>query len=35
MAITGPPTHCQYLFQGTLLIIGVGVGSVAKRRSTR
>jgi len=35
MAIIGAPTFYQYLFQGALLIIGVGVGSVAKRRSTR
>ena len=35
MAITGAPTFYQYLFQGALLIIGVGVGSVARRRSTR
>ena len=35
MALTGAPTFYQYLFQGALLIIGVGVGSVARRRSTR
>lgn len=35
MAITGAATFYQYLFQGALLIIGVGVGSVARRRSTR
>jgi ribose transport system permease protein len=35
MALSGAPTFYQYLFQGALLIIGVGVGSVARRRSTR
>lgn len=35
MALAGAPTFYQYLFQGALLIIGVGVGSVARRRSTR
>jgi ribose transport system permease protein len=34
MAIAGSDTSLQYLFQGALLIVGVGVGVLARRRST-
>ena len=33
MAILGLDTYYQYLFQGTLLIFAVGVGTVARRRA--
>jgi ribose transport system permease protein len=33
MAILGLETYYQYLFQGTLLILGVGVGTMARRHS--
>lgn len=33
IALIGLATYWQYLFQGGLLIIGVGVGSVARRRA--
>ncbi|MCX2748073.1 ABC transporter permease [Arthrobacter sp. MI7-26] len=33
MAIAGSDTSLQYLFQGALLIVGVGVGVLARRRS--
>jgi ribose transport system permease protein len=35
MAILGLNTYYQYLFQGVLLILAVGVGSVARRRAGR
>jgi len=33
IALIGLGTHWQYLFQGSLLILGVGVGTMARRRS--
>lgn len=33
IAIIGMPTYWQYLFQGTLLILGVAAGSLARRKS--
>lgn len=33
IALIGMETYYQYLFQGLLLIIGVGVGTVARRKS--
>jgi ribose transport system permease protein len=33
IALIGLGTHWQYLFQGGLLILGVGVGTLARRRS--
>jgi ribose transport system permease protein len=33
IALIGMETYWQYLFQGLLLIVGVGVGSVARRQS--
>ncbi|MGI5200342.1 ABC transporter permease [Spirillospora sp. CA-108201] len=33
IALIGLATYWQYLFQGTLLILGVGVGSLARRRA--
>ncbi|BCW35865.1 ribose ABC transporter permease [Arthrobacter sp. StoSoilA2] len=33
MSIAGSDTSLQYLFQGVLLIVGVGVGVLARRRS--
>jgi ribose transport system permease protein len=33
IALVGMETYYQYLFQGLLLIIGVGVGTVARRKS--
>ncbi len=33
IALIGLETYWQYLFQGLLLILGVGVGSVARRRA--
>lgn len=35
MAIAGLPTAYQFLFQGIILILGVGVGMVSKRRASR
>ena len=35
IALLGVETFYQYLFQGLLLIVGVGIGSVARRRATR
>lgn len=35
MAIAGFPTAYQFLFQGLLLILGVGVGTVSRRRASR
>ncbi len=35
MAIAGFPTAYQFLFQGLLLILGVGVGTVSRRRATK
>lgn len=34
MAIAGFPTAYQFLFQGLLLILGVGVGTVSRRRAS-
>lgn len=33
IALIGLSTYYQYLFQGTLLILGVGVGTLARRRA--
>lgn len=33
IALTGMATYWQYLFQGLLLVLGVGVGSMARRRT--
>lgn len=33
IALIGLETYWQYLFQGILLVVGVGVGSVARRRA--
>lgn len=33
IALIGLPTYWQYLFQGLLLIIGVGVGALASRKA--
>jgi ribose transport system permease protein len=33
IALIGLGTHWQYLFQGGLLILGVGVGTLARRRA--
>ncbi|WP_455356445.1 ABC transporter permease [Streptomyces sp. SYSU K217416] len=33
IALTGMATYWQYLFQGLLLVLGVGVGSLARRRT--
>jgi ribose transport system permease protein len=33
MAILGLQTYYQYLFQGTLLILAVGVGTMARKRA--
>jgi ribose transport system permease protein len=35
MALIGMSTYWQYLFQGGLLILGVGVGTLARRRAAR
>lgn len=35
IAIAGFPTAYQFLFQGLLLILGVGVGTIARRRAAR
>lgn len=35
IALLGIQTYWQYLFQGLLLILGVGVGSVARRQAAR
>lgn len=35
MAITGLPTSFQYFFQGVLLILGVGIGTVSRTRAGR
>ncbi|MDX6231426.1 MAG: ribose transport system permease protein [Nocardioidaceae bacterium] len=35
IALIGLETYSQYLFQGLLLILGVGVGSLARRRAAR
>lgn len=35
MAILGLETYYQYLFQGTLLILAVGVGTMARRRAAQ
>lgn len=35
MAITGLPTAYQFFFQGILLILGVGIGTVSRRRAAR
>jgi ribose transport system permease protein len=35
MALLGLDTYYQYLFQGTLLIFAVGVGTIARRRAAR
>lgn len=35
LSLIGMPTYSQYLFQGLLLIVGVGVGSLARRRASR
>jgi ribose transport system permease protein len=34
IALLGVETYWQYLFQGMVLIVGVGVGTVARRRSS-
>jgi len=34
IALIGLGTHWQYLFQGSLLILGVGVATLARRRAT-
>jgi ribose transport system permease protein len=34
IALIGLETYWQYLFQGTLLILGVGVGTLARRRAS-
>jgi len=33
IAITGAPTYFQYLFQGGLLILAVGAGTIARKRA--
>ncbi|MGV1033682.1 MAG: ABC transporter permease [Microbacteriaceae bacterium] len=35
MAITGLPTAYQYVFQGVLLLLGVGIGTVSRTRAAR
>jgi ribose transport system permease protein len=35
MAPLGLNTYYQYLFQGALLILAVGVGTLAQRRAAR
>ena len=35
IALIGLSTYWQYLFQGALLIVGVGVGTLARRRAAR
>ncbi len=35
MAITGLPTAYQYVFQGMLLLLGVGIGTVSRLRAAR
>lgn len=35
MAITGLPTAYQYVFQGLLLLLGVGIGTVSRLRAAR